>query len=299
MIGSEIGDYKSSLIFYQPKFGDSCNMFRKIGSIAITIAALSCLTAQAGIKDVDLKKGLVMYMSFDEGTGKSVADTSTNELKGSIEGNAKWVAGKFGKALQFSASSDRVLVDDNKVFHIEGAVTQAAWVKLDKLPGAHAVVFGIRKNPPADGGRHISFGYGMNPSNGIKVWTNGTTGGFKDINDNKTKLKVGQWYYLAYTHTTADDGLVRIFVDGIATHEEKSKNPVLPAANKDAVQIGTWSGEAFPGSVDEVRLWNRALSDAEIKKSMQIGAKEFSTAVESRDKLAITWSQIRLTPNKQ
>ena len=77
MIGSEIGDYKSSLIFYQPKFGDSCNMFRKIGSIAITIAALSCLTAQAGIKDVDLKKGLVMYMSFDEGTGKSVADTST------------------------------------------------------------------------------------------------------------------------------------------------------------------------------------------------------------------------------
>merc|ERR1711939_1294534 len=77
----EIGDYKSSLILYQPKFGDSCNMFRKIGSIAITIAALSCLTAQAGIKDVDLKKGLVMYMSFDEGTGKSVADTSTNELK--------------------------------------------------------------------------------------------------------------------------------------------------------------------------------------------------------------------------
>ncbi|MBF74245.1 hypothetical protein CMK20_08620 [Candidatus Poribacteria bacterium] len=299
MIGSEIGDYKSSLIFYQPKFGDSCNMFRKISSIAIIVAALSCLTAQAGIQDVDLKKGLVMYMSFDEGTGKSVADTSTNELKGSIEGNTKWVAGKFGKALQFSASSDRVLVDDNKVFHIEGAVTQAAWVKLDKLPSAHAVVFGIRKNPPADGGRHISFGYGMNPSNGIKVWTNGATGGFKDINDNKTKLKVGQWYYLAYTHTTADDGLVRIFVDGIATHEEKSENPVLPAANKDAVQIGTWGGEAFPGSVDEVRLWNRALSDAEIKKSMQIGAKEFSTAVESRDKLAITWSQIRLTPNKQ
>ena len=139
----------------------------------------------------------------------------------------------------------------------------------------------------------------MNPSNGIKVWTNGAKGGFRDINDNKTKLKVGQWYYLAYTHTTADDGLVRIFVDGIATHEEKSENPVLPAANKDAVQIGTWGGEAFPGSVDEVRLWNRALSDAEIKMSMQIGAKEFSTAVEARDKLAITWSQIRLTPNEQ
>ena len=134
----------------------------------------------------------------------------------------------------------------------------------------------------------------MNPSNGIKVWTNGPKGGFKDINDNKTKLKVGEWYYLAYTHTTADDGLVRIFVNGIATHEEKSKNPVLPAANKDSVQIGTWAGEAWPGSVDEVRLWNRALSDAEMKLSMQLGAKEFATAVEAKNKLAVTWSQIKL-----
>ncbi len=276
-------------------------MLRKISSVAIAIMILSCLTVQAKItdKDIDLKKGLVLYMPFDEGTGKSVADTSSNELKGSIEGNAKWVTGKFGQALQFAASSDRVLVDDNKVFHIEGAITQAAWVKLDKLPSSHAVVFGIRKNPPATGGRHISFGYGMNPSNGIKVWTNGEKGGFKDINDNKTKLKVGQWYYLAYTHTTADDGLVRIFVNGIATHEEKSKNPVLPAANKDSVQIGTWGGEAWPGVVDEVRLWNRALSDAEMKFSMQIGAKEFSTAVEAKNKLAVTWSQIKLTHNKQ
>ena len=88
--------------------------------------------------------------------------------------------------------------------------------------------------------------------------------------------------------------MVRIFVNGIATHEEKSKNPVLPAANKDSVQIGTWAGEAWPGSVDEVRLWNRALSDAEMKLSMQLGAKEFATAVEAKNKLAVTWSQIKL-----
>jgi len=271
-------------------------MLQKVTVLAMAMIILLSLAVQAKItdKDVNLKKGLVLYMPFDEGKGKSVADTSSNGLKGAIQGNAKWTAGKFGQALQFAASADRVLIDDNKVFHIEGAITQAAWVKLDKLPSAHAVVFGVRKNPPATGGRHISFGYGMNPSNGIKVWTNGAKGGFKDINDNKTKLKVGVWYYLAYTHTTADDGLVRIFVNGIATHEEKSKNPVLPAANKDSVQIGTWGGEAWPGSVDEVRLWNRALSDAEMKLSMQLGAKEFATAVEAKNKLAVTWSQIKL-----
>ena len=77
-------------------------MLRKISSVAIAIMILSCLTVQAKItdKDIDLKKGLVLYMPFDEGAGKSVADTSSNELKGSIEGNAKWVTGKFGQALQ-------------------------------------------------------------------------------------------------------------------------------------------------------------------------------------------------------
>ena len=168
-------------------------------------------------------------------------------------------------ALQFEGSNDYILIDDDKVFHIESEITQAAWVKLDKLPSDHAIIFGTR----ADGsGRNIGFGYGMNSGNGIKVWTNGKTGGFKDINDNKTELKVGQWYYMAYTHTTDNDGLVRIFVDGTVTHEEESKNPVLPAVNTSAVQVGTWAGEAWPGAVDEVQLWNRALSEAEIKANM-------------------------------
>ncbi|HIN75856.1 MAG TPA: LamG domain-containing protein [Rhodospirillales bacterium] len=267
-------------------------MLNKILSAVIVVMVASCLAVQAktGEEDVNLKTGLVLYMPLDEGKGTSVADVSTNALTGTVKGKAKWIDGKFGKSLQFAGSSDHVLIGDEKVFHIEGEITQAAWVKLDKLPGSHAVIFGTREG---GGGRNIGFGYGMNPGNGIKVWTNGKAGGFKDINDNKTKLKIGQWYYLAYTHTTGNGGLVRIFVNGTATHEEESKNPVLPAGKTGAVQIGTWGGEAWPGAVDEVRLWNRALNDAEIKFSMQLGAKEFATPVEPKNKLAVTWSQVK------
>jgi len=251
--------------------------------ILILIVSLPFLVQAAEITD-----GLVLYMPLDEGSGKEIEDLSNTKAKGELKGG-KWVDGKFGKALQFKASTEHVLVPDNKAFHIEGTLTQAAWIWLDRLPSAHAIVFGTR----GGGGRAIGFGYGMNPGNGIKVWTNGKGGGFLDINDNKTGLKTKQWYYLAYTHTDDDKGMVKIYVDGKVTHEQGSGNPVLPAGTPSAVQIGTWSGEAWPGIVDEVRMWNRVLSEKEILFSMETGEKEF-LAVQPSGKLTTTWSRLRV-----
>ena len=104
----------------------------------------------------------------------------------------------------------------------------------------------------------------MNPANGIKIWTNGAAGGFKDINDNDTALEIGKWYYLAYTHTDENNGLVVIYLDGEETRSEESGNPVAPAQNTSAVTIGTWGGEAW-------------------------------TPVEPEGKLATSWANIKLT----
>lgn len=253
----------------------------------ILILVLICST----FATADLLDGLVLNMPLDEGNGKETKDLSENGLTGTIAGNAKWVDGQHGGALEFNASTDFVELADDNVFHIEDEITQAAWVNLNRLPSAHAVIFGTRGG---GGARHIGFGYGMNPSNGIKVWTNGAGGGFKDINDNATKLDTGKWYYLAYTHTTDDNGKVKIYVDGKVTSEQDSANPVAPAGVTSRVQIGTWSGEAWPGMVDEVRLWNRALSDAEIEESMNLGADEL-LSVNPNDKLATSWGSIKNT----
>ena len=239
----------------------------------------------------DLLEGLVLYMPLDEGSGTSTEDFSENGFTGELNGGANWVDGKFGKALQFSASADFVAVADHEAFHIEGAITQAAWINLDRLPSAHAIIFGTRAG---GGGRNIGFGFGTNPANGIKVWTNGAGGGFLDINDNETALDTGKWYYLAYTHTSDNNGLVEIYVDGELTHAQDSNNPVAPSETTSSIQIGTWSGEAWPGIVDEVRLWNRALSADEVKESMELGmAAFFLTAVDPQDKLATSWGNIK------
>ena len=252
----------------------------------ITFCFLICAT----FSHADLMDGLVLYMPLDEGSGTVTQDFSANGFEGEVQGGAKWIDGQFGKALQFAAAADHVLIEDDAAFHLEGAITQAAWVQLDRLPGAHAIIFGTRQSGAT---RHIGFGFGMNPANGIKVWTNGAAGGFKDINDNETELEIGKWYYLAYTHTDDSNGLVEIYVDGEVTYSEESGNPVAPAQNTSAVTIGTWGGEAWTGSVDEVRLWNRALSADEIKATMNQDAESFLTPVEPQGKLATTWANIK------
>jgi len=252
-----------------------------------TIIALAWVSS---IAHADLMEGLVLYMPLDEGSGKTTKDFSENSMEGELRGNAEWVDGKFGKALQFKASSDLVFIPDHEAFHISDEITQAAWIKLDRLPGAHAIIFGTRN---AAGGRNIGFGYGMDPDNNIKVWTNNAGGGFLDIDDTKTKLKAGQWYYLAYTHQTDKSGLVEIYVDGKVTHSQKSNNPVDPAGTPNEVTIGTWAGEAWPGIVDEVRLWNRVLTEKEIQESMDKGQADF-TAVQPGGKLTTSWGSIKL-----
>ena len=246
------------------------------------IFAVACCTYAAA----DLMDGLVLYMPLDEGTGTSTEDFSENGFTGELNGDAQWVDGKFGKALEFAAAADFVAVEDDAAFHIEDAITQAAWVNLTRLPSAHAIIFGTRAGGV---GRHIGFGFGMDPANRLKVWTNGAAGGFLDVIDNSTALDTGKWYYLAYTHTSANNGLVKIYVDGELTGAVETNNPVAPAGTTNQLQICTWYGEqwlgvgwieAWPGLVDEVRLWNRALSAEEVKESMDVGMAGFLTTSE-------------------
>ena len=252
--------------------------------LVFSVVALFCVS----ISYADLKDGLIMYLPLEEGSGTVTADASGNGHDGELQGAAEWIDGKVGKALKFAVGADHVVIPDDAAFHIEGAITQAAWVQLDRLPSAHAIIFGTREG---GAGRNIGFGFGMNPSNGIKVWTNGATGGFRDINDNDTALEPGTWYHLAYTHTDDNNGLVEIYVDGQVTHSEESDNPVAPAGTTGNVTLGTWGGEAWPGSADEAALWNRALSADEIQQFMNGGI----TAVEANGKLAETWGHLKIS----
>ena len=106
---------------------------------------LTALTLTAPpIASAALTDELVLYLPFDEGRGAHTADFSFNKLRGEIFGNPKWVDGKFDKALRFTSPAHSVSVTNNdEAVQIGDAITQAAWVKLDRLPFANATIFSI------------------------------------------------------------------------------------------------------------------------------------------------------------
>ncbi len=61
---------------------------------------------------------LVLYLTFDEGKGKEASDSSKYGNKGTLEGGTEWKAGKYGKAVSFSAEGDQVVVQNSESLNI-------------------------------------------------------------------------------------------------------------------------------------------------------------------------------------
>jgi hypothetical protein len=84
------------------------------------------------------------------------------------------------------------------------------------------------------------------------------------------ELPVDTWSYLAVTY---DGTMLRLYVNG----EETSSTPQIgrPQANANPLQIGgsAYEGEYFAGQIDEVRIYNRALSPSEIQADMRTPVK--------------------------
>src|ERR1041384_4794216 len=86
-----------------------------------------------GVAQGELVSGLVAAYGFEEGGGATTADSSGNNLTGSLGGTA-WVAtGKFGRALSFNGSSSMVSVPDASVLDLTTGMTLSGWISATTL----------------------------------------------------------------------------------------------------------------------------------------------------------------------
>jgi fibronectin type 3 domain-containing protein len=200
--------------------------------------------------------GLVAAYGFNEGGGVQVTDASGQGNTGTIS-SATWVtAGKFGAALSFNGTSSWVTVADAASLDLTTGMTIEAWVNPVADTGWRSVVL---KESAA------GLAYSLYSSNNAAlpaavVHVN------NDITVNGTAaLALSTWTHLAITF----DGLrLRLFANGVQV-STKIANGAASVTN-GALRIGgnaVW-GEYFKGSIDEVRIYNRALSAAEIQTDM-------------------------------
>ncbi len=197
--------------------------------------------------------GLVAAFGFDEGSGATVADASGNGNTGAVA-NATWVAaGKFGKALQFNGSSSVVTVPDAASLRLSSGMTLEAWVNPSTVSAVwRDVVYKGDDN----------FYLEATTTNASRPDAGTIAGGSYADAFGTAALPVNSWSYLTETY---DGSTLRLYVNG--TQVASTAHTGLIASSTNPLQIGGDNiyGQFFAGLIDEVRVYNVALTAAQIQ----------------------------------
>ena len=236
---------------------------------SILVLVMTAVLITAGTAFGDLSTGLVAHWKFDEGTG-STANDSAGVNHGTVYGASWTTAGAVGGALQFDGAYDYVTVPDNASQQIStNQITVSGWIKLNaEVVNTQSRIICKQElaGPPWHGWGLEIFGAGYNNSGSTGNQLNWHDSNGSHVNHlSPTDLNVSQWYHVAVTDNA---GLVTIYVDGQQDYSSGS-GAGIPAALNAPIQIGTTNWNPikyyfFNGVIDELRVYNRALSREEI-----------------------------------
>jgi len=238
-----------------------------------------------------LAKGLISYFTFDEGKGMSVADASsrnyTGELKSAGQYTPEWVKGVSGSALKFMANNYVGVAD------FADPVTKDG--KIDRL----SMSYWINKTGHCGYGGHLAKREGKlgwwiderHNGNLVDVHLMTEKGEYAEGADNGEPLTLGdgyEWHHIAVVFDgpsqrfdTYFDGKMlsrkKVHVKGVdgAKDTVVTKRPeawqILSAGEKAPLRIGqqgwfgSMQGPSEAQSIDEVAIWDRALTEAEVQ----------------------------------
>jgi hypothetical protein len=203
-----------------------------------------------------LTPGLVAAYSFDEGTGTTVADASGTGNGGTI-GTATWsTLGKNGNALSFNGSSARVTIPDAPSLRLTAGMTLEAWVFPTTVTGRwRDVVFKGDDNYYLMATTPVGSAPG---AGGIFSGSYGETFG-------ASALPANTWSHLSATY---DGTTLRLYVNGVQVASRAQTGTLATSANPLNIGGDAFYNQYFAGRIDDVRVYNTALSAAQIQSDM-------------------------------
>jgi hypothetical protein len=206
--------------------------------------------------------GLVLSLTLDSVASGIVTDGSGMNNHGVVEGPVP-VAGRVGGALLFDGVNDWITVADSDALDLSTAMTLEAWVNPASLTGWRNVLL-------KEGGTGMAYElYAQNPDVSRPAAYATLNGAIRGITGT-APMPANTWSHLAVTYDGAN---MRLYVNG-ALVRTVARTGVIAATN-GPLHIGgnaVWGGEFFAGAIDEVRIYNRALSAQEIAADMGSGA---------------------------
>jgi len=232
---------------------------------------------------------IIAVWTFDEGKGNTAKDSYGKKNDGTLNNGPVWVEGQFGMALQFDGKDDFVDVDDTD--ELSGAagkkLTVVAWFKANQVAGTDNTPL-VTKYLDAS-----QKDWGLTVDEGKLKFAYETAEGGVDFEVNAPSMggvvKIDTWHHGAFALAGKD---VKVYLDGT---EVAAVTLPTDTPNTDVnVAIGSvvYRNNYYQGIIDDVGIFNAALSQEDISAIMNEGLKN-ALSVSPAGKLAVTWGSIK------
>jgi hypothetical protein len=227
----------------------------------------------------DLNDGLVAYYPFDGDAN----DESGNGNHGSENGGLNYVAGKIGQAASFDGNS-YVEIPYSSSLLIDGQITISAWVKLDWSTPNGSVI--LQK-----GRSHVIWDYGLATYYSYPSYRSSRNDWIIEETRNHDDNYDGEFHLFTVVVNESESESVMFYLDGnrvvgnINSHDNSipSDDDWIRQSNKP-LQIGLGHpGVFFVGQIDDLRVYNRALTKSEIQQLYQIGNSSLQLSATNYD----------------
>ncbi len=208
----------------------------------------------------------VGYWKFDDLSGSTAQDSTSNNLDGTVTG-ATWQtadACKVGSCLMFDGTGDYVQVADNNLLDITSELSMSAWINVSKFDGTNGNGIMSKHSSAADTG----YAFAISATNKLYIQFGDGGGSWPYATAISTgqSLTTSTWYHVAVTRSGT---LVKFYING------KLDSQVTVGANDIATNaINLWVGRdvntgndtgAFIGVIDEPKIYNYARSAQQIQ----------------------------------
>jgi len=207
--------------------------------------------------------GLVAGWSFNEASGTSATDSSGNENTATLVNGVARSTGKYGGGLTFDGVNDYLSIPNSPSLDISGTgLTLSMWINPQAIAGGDAVVLGKSWNASMTS---PYYQYGLELSGGtVPVFYLGTSGGVLSASMGSA-LPLNQWSYLAVVFNGSQ---AQFYVNGALATTVSLSTSITARGNALRFGADVDTQQFFKGSLDEVRIYGRALTPAEIQADM-------------------------------
>ena len=235
----------------------------------------------------------VAYYNLNETSGTSAADSSGNANTATLNGGAAWVAGKVGTgAVSLDGTNDYIDAPHSAGNSISGnAVSISAWVYRTNTDTAPRII--AAKVVPGHSPPFFSYSIHLLGGDTPSFWV--STGGDGEHLQSPVPITANAWHHIIGVY---DGATKKIYVDGVEKNNANRIGNLNTYTSPLRIGANGALGELFKGYIDDVRVYNRALTPSEVTElyksvgiyvPLNVQATAFGCGSKA---IAVTWDRV-------